>query len=62
MLAVLQCAVLGDDLRAHHKYAFAPGEVRELQLAAAHEPDFFKSKTFKCVDPPKCSIRTPVPA
>ena len=55
----------GDDLRNHSKYSFQPGEVRELQLARERHVDFFKSKSFKCMDPPKCSVReevrTPVP-
>ena len=59
-VAVLQCAVLGQDLRSHTKYAFQPGEARELQLATAEEPGFFSSKTFKCMDPPKCSVRRQV--
>ena len=59
--AVLQCAVLGQDLRRHWQHAFQPGEARELQLATIHADDqkeFYRSKTFKCLDPPHCSVRT----
>ena len=47
-------------LCASAQYAFQPGEARELQLAKEQPADFFKSKQFKCVDPPKCTIRQQV--
>lgn len=42
------------------QYAFQPGEARELKLAKEHPVDFFKPKQFKCIDPPKCTVRQQV--
>ena len=51
-LSVLQAGILGIDLRQHHKFAFAPGEVRPL--VTADEPHENLSKSFTCQNPPKC--------
>lgn len=53
-LSVLQAGVLGVDLRRHHDFAFAPGEVRPLQTAA--EVATAVSKSFACRNPPKCNF------
>ncbi|DBA91070.1 TPA: hypothetical protein ACH3X1_016035 [Trebouxia sp. C0004] len=51
-LSILQAGVLGIDLRRHHDFAFAPGEVRPLQMAA--EPTAVVSRSYTCRNPPKC--------
>ncbi|GBF88682.1 phosphoglycerate bisphosphoglycerate mutase family protein [Raphidocelis subcapitata] len=51
-LSILQAAVLGVDLRQHTRYAFGPGEVRELQLAA--EAWDASPRTIPCPRPPAC--------
>lgn len=51
-LSILQASVLGIDLRRHHDFAFAPGEVRPLQMAS--EPPATISRSYTCRNPPKC--------
>ena len=51
-LSVLQAAVLGVDLRSHHRYAFAPGEARRLELAEGERPE--PPTSFACPRPPQC--------
>lgn len=51
-LSILQAGVLGIDLRRHHDFAFAPGEVRTLQTA--DEPVAPVSRSFSCRNPPRC--------
>ena len=51
-LSVLQAAVLGVDLRSHHRYAFQPGEVRRLELSAEAAPE--PPSSLACPRPPQC--------
>ncbi|KAI8473170.1 MAG: hypothetical protein J3K34DRAFT_411825 [Monoraphidium minutum] len=51
-LSILQAAVLGVDLRQHTRYAFRPGEVRELQLSDT--PWDASPVQFACPNPPTC--------
>lgn len=51
-LSILQAAVLGVDLRQHTRFAFSPGEVRQLQLS---ETAWDASPVqFACPNPPSC--------
>ena len=52
-LSVLQAAVLGVDLRQHHAFAFAPGEVRQLELSPVREREA-PPTSFACPRPPQC--------
>lgn len=51
-LSVLQAAVLGVDLRAHHRFSFAPGEVRRLELSQLEPPT--PPGSLPCPRPPAC--------
>ena len=51
-LTVLQAAVAGLDLRAHHRYTWAPGEVRRLFVSSA-EPET-PPTSIACPRPPQC--------
>lgn len=51
-LSVLQAGVLGVDLRSHHIYAFAPGEVRRMQLSGEARPK--PPSSLACPRPPQC--------
>jgi broad specificity phosphatase PhoE len=51
-LTVLQAAVAGLDLRAHHRHAWAPGEVRRLFVSSA-EPET-PPTSVACPRPPQC--------
>ena len=53
-LSVIQAALVGADLRSHGQFAFQPGEVRQLQLAASRDADFFSPRTLACPNPPMC--------
>jgi broad specificity phosphatase PhoE len=52
-LSILQSAVLGRDLRDHRTLAFAPGEVRRLELAA-ELPVEPPPSSLACPRPPQC--------
>jgi broad specificity phosphatase PhoE len=51
-LTVLQVAVLGIDLRGHHRFAFAPGEARRLQLSSVKRET--PPSSLACPRPPQC--------
>lgn len=52
-LAILQAAVAGVDLRSHHQFHLAPGDVRVLELSSKPNEDDV-SISLPCPRPPKC--------
>lgn len=56
-LSVLQAALTGLDLRQHSRLAFAPGEVRYVDVESIPAvPRTPLSGLLKCLNPPQCTV------
>ncbi|CAN1154532.1 hypothetical protein LINPERPRIM_LOCUS41165 [Linum perenne] len=54
-LTVLQAGLIGLDLRRHHELAYAPGEVRYVDINSVPTYKQPASAVYKCLNPPNCT-------
>ncbi|CAN0889161.1 hypothetical protein LINGRAHAP2_LOCUS16036 [Linum grandiflorum] len=54
-LSVLQAGLVGLDLRRHHELAYAPGEVRYVDINSIPTYKQPASAVYKCLNPPNCT-------